>query len=163
MTTTSAEVGNVEYEIEVQLDTFSLSSKGAIDDLVAPNRPSLTFAASGPDINDLLRLLRIGEGGKGDIELTGSLKPVADGPLVLDVEGRLGQLTLDASGAVSDLQSLEQFDATMRASSPDLSRILALFGIQGVREAPFMLELDASRQGSILDIERARLEFAGAE
>ena len=154
---------NVEYELEGQLDTFSLSSKGTIDDLVAPNRPSLTFAASGPDINDLLRLLRIGEGGKGDIELTGSLKPVADGPLVLDVEGRLGQLTLDASGAVSDLQSLEQFDATMRASSPDLSRILALFGIQGVREAPFMLELDASRQGSILDIERARLEFAGAE
>lgn len=154
---------DVEYEIEGQLDTFSVSSKGTIDELAAPRRPSLTFAASGPDINDLLRLLKIEEGGKGDIDLTGSLTPVEDGPLVLDVEGRLGQMTIDASGSVSDLQSLEEFDATMRASSPDLSRILALFGIQGVREAPFKLGLDASRKGSMLDIERAHLEFADAE
>ena len=154
---------NVEYEIEGQLDTFSLFSKGTIDDLVAPNRPLLTFAASGPDINDLLRLLKIEEGGKGDIDLTGSLTPEEDGPLTLDVEGRLGQMTIDASGSVSDLQSLEQFDATLRASSPDLSRILALFGFEGVRKAPFTLDLDASRQGRVLEIERAHLEFADAE
>ena len=154
---------NVEYEFDGQLDTFHISSKGTIDDLLDPHRPSLTFAATGPDINDLLRLLRIEEGGSGDIDLTGSLKPAEDGPLVLDIEGRLGQLSVNASGSLSDLRSLEQFDVAMQASSPDLSRILALFGIEGVREAPFALDLEASRQGRMLEVGRAHLEFADAE
>ena len=153
---------DVEYEIEAQLDTFDISSKGTIDDLVDPHRPSLTFAASGPDINDLLRLLKVEEGGSGDIDLSGSLMPSDDGPMILDIEGRLGQTNVDASGSVSDLQSLDQFDVTMRASSPDISRILALFGFEGAQESPFTIELNASRQGPALEIERAHLEVAGA-
>jgi hypothetical protein len=154
---------NVEYEFAAKLDTFDISSKGTIDDLVNPHRPSLTFAASGPDINDLLRLLKVQEGGSGDIDLTGSLAPADDGPMVLDLEGRLGQLNIDASGSLSDLQSLEQFDLTMRASSPNLSRILALFGFEGLRDEPFVLDLEASRQGRMLEVQQAHLELADAE
>lgn len=154
---------NVDYEVEGQLDSFRISSSGTIDDLVAPRRPSLTFAINGPDINDLLRLLRIEEGGSGNIDLTGSLQPVEDGPLVLDVEGRLGRASIDASGSLSDLQSLEQFDVSMRASSEDLSPVLALAGFEGVRNAPIMIDLDASRQGAMLAIDRAHIEFAGAD
>ena len=153
---------NVRYEFEGRLDNFDVSSKGTIDDLVAPRRPSVTFAASGPDINDLLRMLKVNEGGSGIIDLTGSLQPADDGPMVLDVEGRLGQMSIDASGSLSDLQSLEQFDVNVQASSPDLSRILALAGLEGVRQAPFTIDLDASRQGAMLMIERAHLEFADA-
>jgi hypothetical protein len=153
---------DVAYEIDVLLGNFQISSKGTIDNLVAPHRPSLTFALSGPDINELLRVLRIEEGGSGDIDLTASLQPVEDGPLVLDVEGRLGRMSIEASGSLSDLQSLEQFDVVMRAYSPDLSRLLALFGFEGVPEAPFTIDLDASRQGAMLIVERAHLEVAGA-
>lgn len=153
---------NVAYEIELLLDNFSISSKGTIDDLVAPRRPSLTFSLGGPDINELLRILRIEEGGSGDIALAGSLQPVEDGPLVFDVDGRLGRMSIDASGSLSDLQSLEQFDVTMRASSPDFSRILALMGFEGVPEAPFTIDLDASRQGAMLMVEKAHLEVADA-
>jgi hypothetical protein len=154
---------NVEYELEAELDAFRVSSAGTIDNLVAPRRPSLTFAASGPDINDLLRLLKIEEGGSGDIDLTGSLAPADDGPMLLDIAGHLGQTSVEASGSLSDLQSLEQFDVKMRASSPDVSRILALFGVEGVREAPFSIDLDASRERSVLTIDRAHFEFAEAE
>jgi len=153
---------DVTYDIEVLLDNFKISSKGTIDDLVAPRRPSLTFALSGPDINELLRMLRIEEGGSGDVDLTASLQPVENGPMALDVEGRLGRMSIEANGSLSDLQSLEQFDVSMRASSEDLSRLLALFGFEGVREAPFTINLDASRQGPMLMVERAHLEVADA-
>ena len=153
---------DVEYEIEDQLDNFSLSSRGTIDDLLAPRRPSVTFAARGPDINDLLRMLKLQEGGSGAIDLSGSLQPAEDGPMILDVEGQVGQATIDASGTLPDLQNFEQFDVNLRASGTDLSRILALAGFEGVRQAPFTIDLGASRQGGLLLIERAHLEFADA-
>ena len=153
---------HVEYEFEGQLDTFRISSKGTIDDLVALRRPSISFVASGPDINDLLRLLKLEEGGSGDIDLTGSLTPDNNGTMLLDIEGRLGRMSINVSGSLSDLQNLEQFDVNVEASSPDLSRVLALVGFEGVREAPFTIYLDATRQGTILAIDRAHLEFADA-
>jgi uncharacterized protein involved in outer membrane biogenesis len=154
---------NIEYEIEGRLDTFNFSSKGTIDDLVAPSRPSLVFTASAPDINDLLSLFKLEESGHGDIDINGSLKPTEGGPLVLDVQGRLGQARIDANGTLSDLQNLQQFDASVEASGPDLGQILALFGFQQTGGAPFTIDIDANRDRSMLVIERAHLEFANAE
>ena len=154
---------NIKYEIEGRLDTLDFSSRGTIDDLVAPSRPSLDFTANAPDINDVLRLFRLKESGRGDINISGSLKPVEDGPLVLDVEGHAGQTRVDASGTLSDLQHLEQFDANVKASGPDLGQILALFGFPEAGGAPFIIDIDASRDGSMLAIESAHLEFANAE
>jgi len=154
---------NIKYEIEGRLDTLNFSSEGTIDDLVAPSRPSLDFTASAPDLNDLLRLLRLEERGEGDINVSGSLKPVEDGPLVLDVEGHAGQTRVDASGTLSDLQNLEQFDASVKASGPDLGQILTLFGFQEAGGAPFTIDIEANRDGSMLAIEKAHLEFANAE
>jgi hypothetical protein len=154
---------NIKYEIEGRLDTLDFSSRGTIDDLVAPSRPSLDFTARAPDINDLLRLFRLEESGRGDINISGSLKPVENGPLVLDVEGHAGQTRVDASGTLSDLQHLEQFDANVKASGPDLGQILALFGFQDAGAAPFTIDIDANRDGSMLAIEKAHLEFAKAQ
>lgn len=153
---------NVEFDLGVQLDEYRISGKGTIDDLAAPRRPSLTFAASGPDINDLLRLLRLQEGGSGVIDLTGSLRPDGDGPMILDIEGRLGRATVDATARLPDLQSFERFEVTAQASGSDLGRILALAGFEGVREAPFAIDIEASRQDALLEIERAHLELADA-
>lgn len=153
---------NVTYDVDAQLDAFAVSSEGTIDDLVAPQRPSLTFAASGPDINDLLRILKLKEGGSGPIDLTGAIRPAEDDLLRIDLQGQVGRASVDATGTLPDLRNFEQFDVTMRASGPDLSRLLALSGLEGVREAPFTIDLDASRQGAMLTIDRAHLEFADA-
>jgi hypothetical protein len=154
---------NLEYDIKAQLDAFDFSSTGTIDDLAAPMRPSLEFTASGPDINDLRRLLKIEEAGSGDIDLSGSIKPADGGPLVLAIEGRLGEARIDASGTVSDLQNLESFDTTIRASAPDLSRLLALAGFYRVGEAPFLIDIDARRAGPMLAVDRAHIEFVGVK
>ena len=153
---------NVAYDIDAQLDAFSVSSEGVIDDLVAPQRPSLTFAASGPDINDLLRILKLKEGGSGVIDVTGSVQPAEDDLMRVEIRGQVGQARINATGMLPDLQKFEQFDVNIEASGPDLSRILALSGLEGVREAPFTIDLDASRQGAMLTVDRAHLEFADA-
>jgi len=154
---------DIHYDFEGQLDTFEIDSKGWIDDVKQPRRPSLQLTASGPDLDDLTRMLGLGEEGEGDIQFTAALTPQDNGPLVLDVKGNIGQTEIEAVGAFSDLQDLEQVDIDLLASGPDLGRILRLVGIHQVREAPFMIDIDAQRQGPMLVVERGRMVFADAE
>jgi len=152
-----------EFDIEAILDTFEFTGRGRIDDVADLRRPEIEFSAAGPDIDDLTRLLGVGEDDEGDIDLRGSLMPQKDGPLVLDINGNIGQSEIEATGTVVDLQSFDQIGLKMLASGPDLGRILRIAGIHQVREAPFMLSLDAESSGNALVLNNARLVFAEAE
>jgi len=151
-----------DADFDAKLDTFSFSARGRVDDIVDLRRPEFEFAASGPDIDDLTRLLGLGEEGDGDINLAGSLKPLADGSLALNVKGNIGLTEIDAQGELPDLQSYENLRLRAIASGPDLGRILRLAGIHQVREAPFMLRFDAQSRGNALTINEASMVFADA-
>jgi len=152
-----------EFDIEAILDTFEFNGHGRIDDVADLRRPSIEFSATGPDIDDLTRLLGVGEDDEGDINLRGSLVPQKDGPLVLDINGNVGQGEIEATGTVVDLQSFDQIGLKVLASGPDLGRVLRIVGIHQVREAPFMLSIDAESRGNALVLNKARMVFAGAE
>jgi len=154
---------NVEYELNAQLDTLHIESKGRIDDLLTPRKPVLSFSAQGPDVNDLARLLRIPENGSGDIDLSGSLVEDDDGKLVLSVDGNLGRVQVDGAGYFSDLQDLEQFDVDLIMSSPDIGQILGLLGIQELAGVAAELSLDAERNGPSVLIRQAHVSIAEAE
>ena len=151
-----------EVDLDAILDTFSLSAHGRIDDTADLRRPEFEFTASGPHIDDLTRLLGLGEEGDGDIKLAGALKPIADGPLSLSIKGNLGQTEIDAVGEVADLKSLEKLQLKANATGPDLGRILRLGGIHQVRESPFMLNFDAEMEDGRFDIREATMVFADA-
>ena len=153
---------DVQYDFDARLDTFELSSDGHIDDLLRPHRPQLNFTAKAPDINDLLRVLGAPEEGNGGIDLTGSLLPEVDGPLVLDVQGQLGRIEIEASGAFSDLQDLEEIDIDLLAAGDDVRPILKAVGIHQTKESPFMVNIDAQRHGNALVIENADMLFGEA-
>jgi len=154
---------DVQFDLNAELDTFKFSGKGVIDNILNPLRPSFSFTASGPDINDLTRLLKMGERGSGDISLTGSLAPQENGPLVLDVTGNIGRTEIEASGAFSDLHALEEIDFEFFASGPDIRPILDIVGIDQIRESPFMVRVDAQRRGKSLIVEKAAVLFGEAE
>jgi hypothetical protein len=153
---------DVRFDAEAVLDTFEFSARGRIDDLADPVRPELEFRAFGPDIDDLTRLLGLGEEGQGDIKLAGSLTPVTDGPLTLKVKGNLGLTEIDAFGQIADLDNLRDIKLTATASGPDLGRVLRLAGIHEVRESPFMVKVDADMQGDVLTVTEAMMVFADA-
>ena len=152
-----------EFNLDAVLDTFTLSAHGRIDDIADLRRPEVEFTAAGPDIDDLTRMLGLGEEGDGDINLAGSLKPVADGPMSLTVKGNLGRTEIDAVGEAPNVRSAETLRLKMTASGPDLGRILRLAGIHQVRESPFMLRFDAESVGSVFEIREATMIFADAQ
>jgi len=151
-----------DVDVDAALDTFTLSARGRVDDIADLRRPEFEFTASGPDVDDLTRLLGLGEEGEGDIRLSGTLEPVADGPLILKVEGNLGLTEIDVIGEVADLQSLQRLKLQANASGPDLGRVLRLTGIHQVRESPFMLKFDGEMEDGRFDVREATMVFADA-
>ena len=153
---------DIQYDVEAGFDTLEINSRGYIDDVADLRRPNLEFRATGPDIDDVTRMLGIGDPGEGTIDLEGTLRPIDGGPVLLDVDGNIGATEIKASGEFSDLQNLEKIDFNVLASGPDLARILRIVGIHQVRESPFMIDIDASRDGSALTVERANMVFGEA-
>lgn len=152
-----------DFDFDAVLDTFEYSLRGRIDDVADLRRPEIEFTAAGPDIDDLTRMLGLGEEGEGDIDLKGSLTAQESGPLVLDVNGHIGQTEIEATGTVMDLQSFGNLGLKAIASGPDLGRILRIAGIHQVREAPFMLRIDAETRGETFVVNEASMVFAEAK
>jgi hypothetical protein len=150
------------FDFDATLDTFELSVRGRIDDVADLKRPAFEFTAFGPDVDDLTRMLGLGEEGDGDINLSGTLTPVPDGPLILKVEGNLGLTEIDVIGEVADLQSFERLQLHANASGPDLGRVLRLTGIHQVRESPFMLKFDGEMEDGRFAVREATMVFADA-
>ena len=154
---------DLHFDIDTVLDTFALSASGRIDDVANPLRPEFQFTATGPNIDDLTNMLALGEEGEGDINLSGELKAPESGRLMLSVKGNLGQTEIDASGEISDLQNYENARLKVAASGPDLGRVLRLAGIHEVRQAPFMVNVDAESADGTLVVKEARMVFAEAQ
>ncbi|MDA1063495.1 MAG: hypothetical protein O2907_04010 [Proteobacteria bacterium] len=153
---------DVRFDLDGRLDTFEFSGDGHIDDLLRPYRPELRFTATAPDINDLLGVLGVAEEGSGAIDLSGSLLAENQQALVLDVRGQLGRVTIEASGRFSDLQDLEEMDVDLFAAGDDIRPILAALGMRQTQESPFMVNIDARRNGRSLVIEKADMLFGEA-
>jgi uncharacterized protein involved in outer membrane biogenesis len=154
---------DVQFDVGVRLDTFRVNADGRIDDLLRPHRPRVNFTATAPDINDLLQTLGVAPEGHGVIDLVGSLTPKEQGPLVLDVAGKLGRLDVEASGEFSDLHDFEDMDFDLLASGEDIRPILEALGLPQTKPAPFMINVDAEKHGGTFVIERADMVFGQAK
>lgn len=154
---------DVQFDIDAVLDTFKFAGSGRIDDLANPIRPEIQFTATGPDIDDLTLMLGLGDEGSGDINLSGSLQKTADEKLLLETNGNIGQTSIQARGTVADLQNIKNIDLDLAASGPDLGQILRIAGIHQVREAPFMLRIDAETQGDAFVINEGNMVFGEAQ
>jgi hypothetical protein len=153
---------NVDFDFDAQVDTLTISTRGRIDSLVAPNRPTVEFSVRAPDINDILRLLQLPADAAGDVNISGSLSHDDAGPLNFAAQGNLGRMTLDADGSLSALQNPQEVVLDVAAAAPDLSPILRLFGVHGIGTSPFDLKLGLARSGSLLTVAQGQLQFADA-
>lgn len=153
---------DVHFDFGARVDSFILNADGQIDDVLQPKRPRINFSAIAPDVNDLLQALGVSHKGEGDIDISGSLTPMEQGPLVLDMAGRFGRLDIDASGEFSDLTSLDEVDLDLLASGEDIRPILEAIGFPQAQPSPFMINVDATRRGSTLVINEADMVFGQA-
>jgi uncharacterized protein involved in outer membrane biogenesis len=149
---------DVEYDLTGRFDTLTLEASGRIDDLSRPVQPTLNFEAQGPDIDDLTRMLGLGDKGTGNIAVKGGLVQRGDG-MELDLEGNLGETRVDVRADFLSLVDFSRIDAEVRASGPDLSEPMALAGVLGLDGAPFQLIADVKRDGKLVQIAKAEMLY----
>jgi uncharacterized protein involved in outer membrane biogenesis len=149
---------DIEYNLSGRFDTLTLSTAGRIDDLSRPVQPTMTFEADGPDIDDLTRMLGLGDDGSGNIAVKGELDKRGDG-MELFVAGNLGENRVDVRASFLSLVDFEKIDAELRASGPDLSQPLAIAGVQGLDSAPFQLIADIERDGKVVRVSTAEMLY----
>lgn len=152
---------DLRYEITGSFDTLSIRSKGSIDDLTNPQAPAVELSIEGPNVDDVTQMLGLADYGEGNLDFYGSVAPDGDG-LKLTVGGNIGQLTVDADGAVSELTDWREAYLTANASGPYLGRLLRVFGVKGVPDEAFSLAIDATRSGPLLEVKKASLDVAEA-
>ena len=149
---------NIDYNLSGHFDTLVLSTAGRIDDLSRPVQPVLNFEAAGPDIDDLTRMLGLGDEGNGDIAVSGGLAQRGDG-MTFSLAGNLGETRVDIRADFMSLVDLTDIDAEIRASGPDLSQPLAIAGVQGRESAPFQLVADLRRRGNVVEVGKAEMLY----
>lgn len=154
---------DIDYSLAGQFDTLTLASSGHIDDLSRPTQPTLSFEATGPDIDHLTEMLGLGDEGSGDIALAGGLSKDSAAGMRLHISGNLGETRIEASAEFTSLADFLQIDAQVRSSGPDLSQVLALAGVQGIHPAPFQLVADLERAGPELRVHKAEMLFGDAQ
>jgi uncharacterized protein involved in outer membrane biogenesis len=138
VTDTSIRYRNGETDIEHQLSIVSFTQNRNADDIL--------HATLSGELNDRL------------IDGAGSIGPYAnllDGHNVsFNVEGRVGDLDLDASGLIDDLLQPQRPAFSLDIQGPDIDEITAMFGVDDLGSGAFNLrakgaEVDGSYEADI--------------
>ncbi len=150
---------NVSFDLEGNFDTIELAGEGTIDDLFDPVRPTLSFDVEGPNIDDLTAMLGLSARSDGAISINGNLEARDAAPMLLTLTADVGQTTANARIEFGNLADFSVIDADVKASGPDFGAFLALGGVTGVREAPFLLVADVERDNERVSVKKAEMVF----
>jgi len=152
---------SLTYDVDGKFDTLSLRSKGLIDDLTHPRRPTLDLEVSGPALDDVTGMLGLPDLGDGGLNLTASVKPDTDG-LAADVSGSVGEYVTDTKARAKELTAFEHFSLTTSVKGPDLGKAMRIFGVDDVPGGPFELAGGVARNDKQLDFDSVRLNIGSA-
>ncbi|MEO1203742.1 MAG: AsmA family protein, partial [Pseudomonadota bacterium] len=150
---------DIRFDLKGVFGSLEWAADGQIDDVASPGKPEINVVAKAPSVDDIARMLGLADGGTGEIDIVAALAASEDGPLVLDVLASVGETELEAEGVVSDLGDLERVDLDLRASGPNLGGVLRFFGVDDVADGPFSINVDAKRDGELVDVQQARMMF----
>jgi uncharacterized protein involved in outer membrane biogenesis len=152
---------NLQIDLDAQVDTLSISARGLIDDVAYPRRPAFEMSVNGPALDDVTTLLGLPDLGERGLDLDVAVAPDAEG-VTIDISGNVGEFLTETRGRANELLAFNAFSVTTEFSGPDVSEVLALFGIDGVPGGSFALDAEIRRDGDRLDIDEATLELASA-
>lgn len=133
--------GMIEHELNLAVGEISLQSSGTIQDVAAGQGANIKLHFHGPQITRVFNYLGLppASGGPFDFGLSLDTK---DQLTRLDVDGNLGELRIRAEGELDQLVGPSQGQVRGTLEGPDLARLGAALGIEGLAPAAFTLDAD---------------------
>ena len=125
----------IEHDLEGHLGEIEFSSAGRIADLTTLGGADFTARVHGKDLAEVGEAFDLTDIGSGEFSADIGVKPAAGG-FEIDLGASAGSINAEASGSVDSLIDPKRVDLTVEASGPDVAKIAALTGIEGLpREA----------------------------
>jgi len=153
---------DISYDASGHFGDLTISSDGHIDDLLEPRRPRFNLEMQGPNIDEITAMLGVDDLGSGGFTLRAEGAGVTD-LYEASINGRVGDVSLNASARVSDLSELDDLDLKLAANGPSLGSVTRVFGVEDWPDKPFSLKGDVDRVGGTLNISGLTLNIGGTE
>ncbi len=144
--------GRIEVDVDLMIDEAQVDASGSIGNLATLSELDLTMSLRGPDGDLLGRIFRLPESFRGDIQLTGSIRPETVGHRI-DAKGHISQFHIETSGTVADLAGLDGWDGSVALRGPDAGVFGKALQIQGFPEGPFQVQGTVHVHGGDLDLQ----------
>lgn len=140
-----------------RIGSFTLDADGELSGLQSLDRVRLEVLTAGPDLNGVLRLLRVEDAPAEPFRFEGRVR--RDGPtLAVDEVGlRIGSATFELDGELSDFPHLRDSTLDLDVRGQDIAAFRALFRLPGAADGPFELTASISPGEDELDLLTARL------
>ena len=158
---------NFDFELSLIANAVTLVAEGHVDDLGRPRRPALKVQLMSPDVDLITNALGAEDFGDGGLDLNIELTPGADA-VTLTVNGDLAGLEVHVDGQADDLSSLRESRLTVGIQGPHFGRLMDVFGVEKLPDAPFRISGQVERSDTrltlsqiVLDVDGTRLEIDG--
>lgn len=142
---------DLNVEVKADLGEISVTSSAWIDYVLAPHRPRLDLAISGPNAEYLTKILSLNTITSGPMQIDAKLSP-DDDHLSLAVDAVYGEFLVDLNGAMSGLRNFTQIELDASAQGPDIGTILRFLGRTYDDVDRFQLNGTIKRNGKSLKI-----------
>jgi hypothetical protein len=149
---------DVALKIEGVLGEISFQGNAAIDDLLAPRRPTGRLLLQGPNAEYLTDALGLDPITTGPLSLDTSMAPAGQ-RMNVTARGVFGEFTLDVSGSLVDLGNWSDMDIRAAAAGPNAAAIGRLVGNDTVPEDPFRITAAAAIAGRKIRIETVNVQI----
>ena len=127
---------SIEHDLAGHLGEIEFETAGRIANLTTLGGADLTARAHGKDLAAVGEAFDLAGVGSGDFSADIGVKPAAEG-FDVDLRAAASSITAEVSGSVDSLTKPNNVDVTVTASGPDVAKIAALTGIEGVPSEMF--------------------------
>jgi len=145
--------GPVSYQLSGKLGDASLQSKGSIDSLVAPLRPTLALNFNGPDILQITQAMGAPKIAQGPFEAQIDIKP-ADHGISSQIQAKFGMLQLHADITADSLDSAENLDVAAQLSGENLAALSDLLRMPPLPTGSFALDVVLHKDKAVTRIDK---------
>lgn len=153
---------DVFYDGQGNFGNLEIRSKGLLDDLARPRRPQFELRIQGQNIDEITAMLGVDDLGSGNFSFSAKGGEV-ENHYEARLDGKIGDVTLDASVRATDLASLDELELELTADGPSLGAATRAFGVEHWPDLPFSINGTATRVGSTLNVPQLKFDIGGTE
>jgi len=154
--------GDLRVDADIRMGEVNLLASISLDHTNELAVSSAELELSGPNIDDVFRILQLPRITSGPLAIRANLTP---DPQRSDfsAEGKLGEYDFSANGWLKDIRGMGGFEMSLRLSGPSLAALGKPFDFQELPASPFDVDTKIRSVANGIEFDETRVRFGEAQ